>query len=62
MSLSNLEEKMSFCRGTVWDSEVPLMQEVAEHRKTTKDPSATIENAKQPEKGGDWQCQNYKGE
>merc|ERR1719240_1405785 len=58
MSLPALEEKMSLCRGTVWDSEVPLMQEVAEHLLTTKDP---VKNAVQPEKGLDWQCQNYKG-
>merc|ERR1719240_2017925 len=62
MSLPALEEKMSLCRGTVWDSEVPLMQEVAEHLLTTKDPSAPVKNAAQPEKGLDWQCQNYKGE
>lgn len=74
MNQRELEGKMKYCKGTAWESEVPLMMEVANHLKATASPPAPappaleISDAALPTKKDDhyafsdkdWACLHHK--
>merc|ERR1719388_87597 len=59
MSVKKLEGKMESCKGGPWDSEVPLMKEVADHLKATSGISDVVLAT---EEFKDWKCSNVKKE